>query len=81
MSDPQTDTEWQEAVNLADMHLKIHDAKLYGLIEGGPDIDQARCLEVRDRGQARGVSPNYPESEMGRLLAEYSGTVKEAQDV
>lgn len=77
MIDPQTDMEWQEAVNLADMHLKIHDAKLYGLIEGGPEIDQARCIEVLGRGHARGISPSWPKGEMGRLLAEYSGTVKE----
>lgn len=71
--EPKTDTEWQEAVNLADMHLKIHDAKLYGLVEGGPEIDQARCLDVLARGRSRGTFPKWIDDDMQRLLAEYAG--------
>lgn len=57
MKDPRTPAEWQEAVDLALAYRSIHDAKLYGLITGGPQIDVARCNEILDRGRRRGVHP------------------------
>lgn len=71
--EPKTDAEWQEAVNLADMHLKILDAKMYGLIEGGPEINQARCLDVLARGRKRKTFPRWNDEQMQQLLAEYAG--------
>jgi hypothetical protein len=71
--EPKTDTQWQEAVSLADMHLKIFDAKLYGLVEGGPEIDQARCLDILSGGRKRKIFPRWNDGDMQRLLAEYAG--------
>jgi hypothetical protein len=31
---------------------------MYGLIEGGPNIDVARCDEILEHGKARGVYPS-----------------------
>jgi hypothetical protein len=70
--EPKTEEEWQGAVDLADMHLKILDAKMYGIVEGGPEIDQARCLEVLARGRQRKTFPKWNDGDMQRLLSEYA---------
>jgi hypothetical protein len=33
---------------------------MYGLIEGGPKIDVARCDQMLKRGLARGITPSKP---------------------
>lgn len=71
--EPKTEAEWQEVVDLADMHLKLFDAKLYGLVEGGPEIDQARCLDMLGRGRARGTFPKWTDADLQQLMAEYTG--------
>jgi hypothetical protein len=53
--DPVTDAEWRDAVLAAAALRQIHDCKLYGLIEGGPDINVERCDELIEKGRARGV--------------------------
>ena len=55
---PQTPAEWQEAVDAAAACRALHDCKLYGLLEGGPSIDAARCDELLDEGKSRGVVPS-----------------------
>src|SRR5687768_7942284 len=53
--DPQTLDEWQHAVNLAEMHLRIDSARQYGLITGGATVDVDRCLEIIAGGAWRGI--------------------------
>lgn len=57
MKDPETPDEWQEAVDLAKTLLAIHDARLYGLIAGGPEVDANRALDLLAKGRARGIEP------------------------
>lgn len=56
--EPRTPEEWQEAVNLAAAWRKIHDCKLYGLIDGGPGINWQRCDYIRTEGARLGYLPN-----------------------
>ena len=58
--DPQTDEEWQDAINGAAFWLLVDDARLYGLCVGGPDVDRDRCVELLARGRERGVWPKTP---------------------
>jgi len=55
--DPQTPTEWQEAVNLAAAWLRFDAARRYGLITGGQTVDVVRCRELLSRGLANGWVP------------------------
>lgn len=55
--DPQTDTEWQDAVDSAYACLALDSARLYGLVTGGPTVNVERCEEILTRGKARGVEP------------------------
>jgi hypothetical protein len=55
--DPATPEQWQVVVNLAQACLLLDDSRLYGLIQGGPDIDRARCLDILARGKAQGWVP------------------------
>jgi hypothetical protein len=57
---PRTLEEWQEAVDGAAALRMIADCKMYGLIEGGPEINVGRCDEILERGQSRGVHPSAP---------------------
>ncbi len=69
--DPQTDTEWQEAVDAAHGALALDAARQYGLVMGGPVINAARCDEIIRRGAQRGVraSPDAVE----RFVAAMNG--------
>lgn len=58
MRDPETLLEWQEAVNLADAYLRIHAARAYGLITGGPTINPERCDELLERGRLQHIHPD-----------------------
>jgi hypothetical protein len=55
--DPSTPEEWQEAVDIAQGALTVHDAKAYGLIRGGPDINVERCAEILRLGEKLGYQP------------------------
>lgn len=61
---PSTASEWQEAVDLAAGLRMIADCKMYGLLEGGGDIDVARCDAMLARGAERGVRPSRPVVEL-----------------
>lgn len=60
--DPETDAEWQDAVDGAAFWLLVDDARLYGLITGGPVVDRARCFALLERGRARGLQPKPPKA-------------------
>ncbi len=56
--EPKTRAEWQEAVDLAEGALALSDAREhYKLIEGGPEVDVARCEDILARGLKRGIRP------------------------
>lgn len=58
MVTPQTDAEWQEAVDAAHVLLLVESSRVYGLITGGPTANVDRCREILERGQQRGISPS-----------------------
>jgi hypothetical protein len=62
--DPHTPAEWQEAVDGAAAARAIADCKMYGLLEGGPEINLARCDSILERGRRRGVFPSRPVTEL-----------------
>jgi hypothetical protein len=64
MKQPKTGSEWQEAVDAAAACRAVADCKLYGLLEGGPVVNVARCDEILERGRARGVFPSRPVPEL-----------------
>ena len=55
---PKTPSEWQAAVDAADVLLRLDNARAYGLVTGGPEIDADRCLELLELGRNRGFEPN-----------------------
>ena len=55
--DPRTPTEWQEAVDTAELLLRIETSRLYGLLEGGPEIRIERCEDILHAGRRRGFVP------------------------
>lgn len=54
---PETDEEWQQAVDLAHGFLAINSARQYGFITGGPACNVSRCEEVLALGRDRGFKP------------------------
>lgn len=54
---PQTDEEWQAAVDMAHTYLLIDSARQYGLVEGGPVVNIARCEQLLRQGSERGTVP------------------------
>lgn len=73
--DPNTAEQWQNAVDAANACLAIDAARQYGLITGGPMIDQERCQELLTRGAARGILPakDSPERYVKELMLESLG--------
>ena len=57
MRDPQTDEEWQEAVDGADALLSLDSARQYGLVTGGPKVNVNRCVAIVEEGKRRGIQP------------------------
>ncbi len=55
--DPQTRGEWQDAADAARVLLTIDAARQYGLIEGGPECDQERCVEILRLAKRRRITP------------------------
>lgn len=49
--DPKTVAEWQEALDQAEMLLRLDACRLYGLVTGGPKVNVDRCLELLRRGK------------------------------
>jgi hypothetical protein len=71
MSDPQTPDEWQTAVDGADFLLLIDSVRQYGLIEGGPEANVDRCVEILERSTDLGIFPSAPDRRrawLGRWL-------------
>jgi hypothetical protein len=56
--EPKTRAEWQEAVDLAKWLLVLDSARAYGLVKGGPEVDEGRALEILARGKAKGIRPS-----------------------
>jgi hypothetical protein len=63
--DPSTPEEWQEAVDAAAACRVIANCKMYGLLQGGPEIDVGRCDELLEQGRARGVHPSKSVTDLG----------------
>lgn len=57
MKDPVSGNEWQEAVDAAKGALTLVSARAYGLVEGGPSVNIARCQSVLAQGRVRGITP------------------------
>lgn len=57
MRNPRTHAEWQEAVDGAEIALKLHAANAYGLVSGGPTVNVDRCEDLLREGATRGVRP------------------------
>jgi hypothetical protein len=74
---PKTPAEWQEAVDAAAACRAIADCKMYGLIQGGPEINVERCDEILERGKARGLHPSAPSTELAiRYVAAFNDASK-----
>jgi len=58
MKDPETDQEWQEAVNGAKCCIAISAAQDYGLIYTDMRFNIERCEEILERGKALGFVPD-----------------------
>lgn len=79
--DPKTPAEWQEAVDAAAACRAIADCKMYGLLEGGPEINVARCDEILGRGRRRGVHPSSSVRELAlEMVRQVNGGAKNDAD-
>jgi hypothetical protein len=58
VSEPKTQVEWQRAVDAAAGLRAVADCKMYGLLEGGPEINVARCDQILELGAAIQVYPS-----------------------
>jgi hypothetical protein len=58
MKNPSTPEEWQEAVDIAHTMLAVTAARQYGLITGGPEVDEERCLDLLEKGEKKGIRPS-----------------------
>lgn len=54
---PKTPQQWQIAVDAAKGALALHDARLYGLVTGGPTVNVERCLALLEAGKEKGIRP------------------------
>lgn len=54
---PRTPAEWQEAADGAQVMLLIDAARQYGLVAGGPECNQERCVEILQLAKRRGIVP------------------------
>ncbi len=69
IQDPQTPTEWQEAVDLAEFFLLLDAARKYNLVTGGPDILLERCEQILREGRRQSIRPHQDCVE--RLIGAY----------
>jgi hypothetical protein len=69
---PDDDREaWQYLVDAAHALLCIESAKQYGLVTGGPPIDQEQCEKALTRGRFLGFYPSHDCVE--RFIEEING--------
>lgn len=54
---PRMPAEWQEAADGAQVMLLVDAARQFGLVTGGPEIDQERCVEILRLAKQRGITP------------------------
>jgi hypothetical protein len=47
--------------------LLIDDARIYGLIDAGPDVDRERCHDLLRRAEGYGIVPDADEAEAAAL--------------
>lgn len=78
MLEPKTREQWQEAVNLADMWQTLGCAREYGLIQGGPMINEMRCEQLIERGAKQGVHPNWSTEQMADAMRQITEGMTEA---
>jgi len=73
--DPVTREELEQAALSAEVLLRIHAAREYGLIEGGPDISVERCDELIARARAEGISfgPDVIDQALAHVVLELAG--------
>jgi hypothetical protein len=57
MRDPVTSEEWQFIVDACQFLLCLGESQAYGLIDGVPAIDEARCRDLLERGAKLGYTP------------------------
>lgn len=60
---PETDEEWQEAVNWAELLLDIYEVMASNGVTAirGQQINVRRCHEILTEGAARGFMPAIPD--------------------
>jgi hypothetical protein len=67
----------REVALMAHAARALHDSKLYGLLEGGPDVNVERCDALIARATAAGIS--FKPSEITRaaveLVASYNSEI------
>lgn len=68
--DPGPD-ELRTVAILAEVYLRIESARLYGLIDGGPEIDVERCEELI--GMAHDAGHEWSEDEIDAAIPEVLG--------
>lgn len=68
MRNPRTVQEWEDAVDAAQALLLLVSARQYGLVKGGPKVNQARCEAILKEGRKKGHRPR--EETLHRLLKE-----------
>ncbi len=73
---PVTPEEWREVVDAAAACRAIYDCKCYGLIEGGAEINVARCDYILENGAKLGYRPSKSAIDLGiEMIAEYNAGV------
>lgn len=72
---PVTPEQWQDAVDAAHALLTFEAARIYGLVEGGPEVNVERCVELLEDGKAMGVVPGA--EAVRRMVEELNGPREE----
>jgi hypothetical protein len=57
-AEPTTPAEWQAAVDAAEGAMHFSSVKAYGLVKGGPAINEERCIDILRRGAELGYRPD-----------------------
>lgn len=53
--DPRSNKELRQAALLAEAWLLVASARAYGLIEGGPTINNLRCYQLIEMAESKGI--------------------------
>lgn len=71
---PQSDQEWQYVADLAELCQSLDAARMFGLVEGGPTINEVKCDWFLDAAARRGITPAPSEALMHRFIASMAET-------